>query len=164
MAKFSASVAEVVANVRDPLLIDRPDFGSMFRAVRTLDEQLTEARAEIERLRAFRSGVDARLTEMVATMDAGALARAKAEADELRAEIAALRGLPEGAVSGWALAQEGGGWECTLGSHTAAAWVCGDGSVRWGILTDPHPGQRGGTAPTLRDAMRAADKAAGVTS
>lgn len=90
------------------------------------------------------------------------IARLTADLTEARAEIAALRGLPEGAVSEhWRC--ESGEWvrpteddRCALVAHPDGA------AFRWAHLT---PGRRmSGTAPTLRDAMRAADAAAGVGS
>lgn len=89
---------------------------------------------------------------------------------EARAEIAALRGLPEGAVSGgWDAHLVSFGqccfrWQKDVGAYgRMCAQIATDGSILWRVI------ERGiatttGTAPTLRDAMRAADKAAGVAS
>ena len=91
-----------------------------------------------------------------------AYAAQAADFTEARAEIAALRGLPEGAVSsGWTWEDDGGFWE-KRGQHFAIVVGARVDEVRWYLARRGNP--LNDVAPTLRDAMRAADKAAGVTS
>lgn len=88
--------------------------------------------------------------------------RMAADLAEARAEIAALRGLPEGAVSeGWTWDDDGGFWE-KRGQHFAITISVHADEVRWYLARRGNPTNE--AAPTLRAAMRAADKAAGVGS
>jgi hypothetical protein len=92
--------------------------------------------------------------------------RQRTDLSEARAEIAALRGLPEGAV--------GSGWECERdyrydrlwarhdAGTRAVVWLGSDGSVLWAVNDEADAGVAH-PAPTLRGAMRAALEALGVT-
>ena len=105
------------------------------------------------------------LITMLREMRAAITAMA-ADLTEARAEIAALRGLPEGAVSsGWE--HDSGEWTRAYGDPVGlTVAVAPDGSAYgWQFYEGGCVVLRGtGTAPTLRDAMRAADKAVGVGS
>lgn len=84
---------------------------------------------------------------------------------EQKAEIAALRGLPEGAVSsGWKPTPDREAWVRRLprSPHDHLLARHDNGTCSWWVY-QPND-RRKGTAPTLRDAMRAADNAAGVVS
>jgi hypothetical protein len=90
---------------------------------------------------------------------AAELAACKADLAEARAEIAALRGLPEGAVCpGWHWWASGRHWVYRDGA-LAFVWL-DDGVCYW----TTGEGNDHTVAPTLRGAMRAALAALGVKS
>lgn len=97
---IAANLEEVLENLRDPYLIDRPDYDSLFRAVLTLDAQvksrdadLVTARAEIARLdQVVGEYHEARKWEAVALQTKNErLERYERELDELRDQLDATR-------------------------------------------------------------------------